>query len=193
MLDPSSYTPRLSSAILVMQEATPTEHLHTPSYWHFQKRSRTQRRPSRCKQWRDQRTKLRVLIYSAGNSEPENPKGYIRKCTVLFGMKEHDKAISAAQEATEKDVNKKNTAEIQRELQKAVNAKYSERSGETDEQTAQRAMRDPEVQKILQDPVMMQILQQAQENPQSLQEHLKNPSIREKIMKLSQSGILKMR
>lgn len=125
--------------------------------------------------------------------EPANPKGYIRKCTVLFGMKEYDKAISAAEEATEKDVNKKNTAEIQRELSKAVNAKYSERAGETDEQTAQRAMRDPEVQKILQDPVMMQILQQAQENPQSLQEHLKNPSIREKIIKLSQSGILKMR
>ena len=134
-----------------------------------------------------------ALILTLASREPDNPKGYIRKCTVLFGMKEHDKAISAAQEATEKDVNKKNTAEIQRELNKAVNAKYSERAGETDEQTAARAMRDPEVQKILQDPVMMQILQQAQENPQSLQDHLKNPSIREKIMKLSQSGILKMR
>lgn len=126
-------------------------------------------------------------------SDPENPKGYIRKCSVLFGMKEYDKSISAAQEATEKDVSKKNTAEIQRELTKSVNAKYSERSEETDEQTLQRAMKDPEVQAIMQDPVMMQILQQAQQDPKSLQDHLKNPEIMKKITKLSQSGILKMR
>lgn len=88
-------------------------------------------------------------------SEPENPKGYIRKCTVLFGMKRYDDAIAAAEEASEKDTDKKNSAEIQRELKKAVNAKYSERAGETDEETLQRAMKDPEVQKILQDPVMM--------------------------------------
>lgn len=86
--------------------------------------------------------------------EPENPKGYIRKCTVLYGMKEYDKAISAAEQASEKDVDKKNTVEIQREMRKVMQAKFSERANETDEQTLQRAMRDPEVQAILQDPVM---------------------------------------
>jgi stress-induced-phosphoprotein 1 len=70
-------------------------------------------------------------------------------------MKEFDKAISAGEQASEKDVDKKNSAEIQREMKKIMNAKFSERSTETDEQTLQRAMRDPEVQKILQDPVMM--------------------------------------
>lgn len=70
-------------------------------------------------------------------------------------MKEYDKAISAAEEASQKDVDKKNTTEIQREMKKIMNAKFSERSSETDEQTLARAMKDPEVQKILQDPVMM--------------------------------------
>lgn len=88
-------------------------------------------------------------------SEPANPKGYIRKATVLYGMKEYDKAISAAEEASEKDVDKKNAAEIQREMKKIMSAKYTERASETDEQTLARAMKDPEVQKILQDPVMM--------------------------------------
>ncbi|CAD6580497.1 MAG: Hsp90 cochaperone [Cyphobasidiales sp. Tagirdzhanova-0007] len=125
--------------------------------------------------------------------DPTNPKGFIRKATVLFGMKEYDKAISAGEEASAKDVDKKNTQEIQREMKKILNAKFAERSSETDEQTLQRAMRDPEVQKILSDPVMMQILQEAQSNPSSLQEHLKNPDIRTKIMKLSESGVLKMR
>ena len=70
-------------------------------------------------------------------------------------MKEYDKAISAAEEASEKDVDKKNAAEIQREMKKIMSAKYTERASETDEQTLARAMKDPEVQKILQDPVMM--------------------------------------
>jgi len=144
-------------------------------------------------------TKLLALAEALKDAEmaikvdPENPKGYIRKCTVLFGMKKYDESIAAGEEASAKDVSKKNSVEIQRELKKSLDAKYSERAGETDEETIARAMRDPEVQKILQDPVMQQILQQAQEDPKSMQEHLKNPSIREKVMKLSQSGILKMR
>lgn len=73
-------------------------------------------------------------------------------------MKEFDKAISAAEEASAKDTDKKNTAEIQREMKKIMNSKFTERSSETDEQTLQRAMRDPEVQKILSDPVMMRKL-----------------------------------
>lgn len=89
------------------------------------------------------------------SSDPENPKGYIRKCSVLIAMKRYDDAIAAGEQASEKDVDKKNSAEIQRELKKAVTGKYSERAGETEEETLQRAMRDPEVQKILQDPVMM--------------------------------------
>ena len=72
-------------------------------------------------------------------------------------MKEYDKAISAGEEASAKDVDKKNTQEIQREMKKILNAKFAERSSETDEQTLQRAMRDPEVQKILSDPVMMRM------------------------------------
>lgn len=125
--------------------------------------------------------------------EPDNPKGYIRKGAVLIGMKKYDEAISALEQASEKDVSKKNSAEIQREQRRAVSAKFEERSGETDEQTMQRAMKDPEVAAILQDPVMQQILQQAQQDPQSMMSHLQNPMIREKIMKLQQSGILKMR
>jgi len=43
------------------------------------------------------------------------------------------------------------------------------------------------------DPVMQSILQQAQENPQALQEHLNNPVVRQKIQKLINAGIIKTR
>lgn len=117
------------------------------------------RRPSKCKLHVLLRSACRVVLYvltSRENlSDPENPKGYIRKATVLFGMKEYDKAISVIEQASEKDKDKKASAEIQRETKKILNAKFAERSTETDEQTLQRAMRDPEVQSILSDPVMM--------------------------------------
>jgi stress-induced-phosphoprotein 1 len=43
------------------------------------------------------------------------------------------------------------------------------------------------------DPVMQQILQQAQSNPGALQDHMKNPGIRDKIIKLINAGVIKTR
>ena len=74
-----------------------------------------------------------------------------------------------------------------------MNSLYAQRSDETDEQTLERAMRDPEVAGIMQDPVMQSILQQAQSNPAALQDHMKNPGIRAKIQKLVAAGIIRTR
>jgi stress-induced-phosphoprotein 1 len=41
------------------------------------------------------------------------------------------------------------------------------------------------------DPVMQQILQQAQSDPASLQDHMKNPVVRQKIQKLVNAGIIR--
>lgn len=43
------------------------------------------------------------------------------------------------------------------------------------------------------DPVMQQILQQAQSNSGALQDHMKNPAIRDKIIKLVNAGIIRTR
>jgi stress-induced-phosphoprotein 1 len=43
------------------------------------------------------------------------------------------------------------------------------------------------------DPVMQSILQQAQSNPQALQDHMKNPTVKNKIMKLINAGIIRTR
>ena len=53
-----------------------------------------------------------------------------------------------------------------------------------------RAMNDPEVQQILNDPAMRMILEQMQNDPSAIQEHLKVPAIAEKFMKLREAGLI---
>jgi len=43
------------------------------------------------------------------------------------------------------------------------------------------------------DPIMQSILQQAQSNPAALQDHMKNPIVRDKINKLISAGIIRTR
>jgi len=54
-------------------------------------------------------------------------------------------------------------------------------------------MEDLSVQQIMGDPVMQSILQQAQGNPAALQDHMKNPIVRDKINKLINAGIIRTR
>lgn len=126
-------------------------------------------------------------------------------------MRDHTRAIEAAQEASEHDTERKHTREIAEIEQKCQMALYSQRGTETQEETLERAMRDPEVavrpfdsiltstyscaelQSIMNDPVMQQILQQAQENPKALQDHMKNPVVKHKIQKLINAGIIRTR
>ncbi|KAH8105503.1 chaperone [Cristinia sonorae] len=125
--------------------------------------------------------------------DPKFVKAYIRKSHVLFAMRDYTKAIEAAQVASDIDEEKKHTREIQEQMLKCQQALFSQREGESEEETLQRAMRDPEIANIMGDPIMQSILQQAQKDPQALQDHMKNPSVRSKIMKLVNAGIIKTR
>ncbi|GAA5833454.1 hypothetical protein JCM11251_003499 [Rhodosporidiobolus azoricus] len=124
--------------------------------------------------------------------DPGFVKGYIRKSSVLFAMKEFDKAYTAIEQAAEKDTTQSHTREITQQLSRVTSELSSSRAGETDEQTYARAMRDPEVQKIMGDPVFQSILQQAQQDPKSLQQHMmENPEVAKKVEVLVRAGIIK--
>ncbi|KAH8830551.1 activator of Hsp70 and Hsp90 chaperone [Flagelloscypha sp. PMI_526] len=125
--------------------------------------------------------------------DPSFIKAYIRKSSVLMGMRDNTKALEALQEAEEKDVEKKHTAEIRQQEVKIQQALYSQRGNESQEETLERAMKDPEVASIMQDPIMQSILQQAQSNPAALQDHMKNPVVKQKIQKLINAGIIRTR
>jgi stress-induced-phosphoprotein 1 len=113
--------------------------------------------------------------------DPTFIRAYIRKAQAYFGMRKYSECIDACTEAQEVDQQhhkNANAREIDQQQQKALTAMYSARDNETEEQTRERLSNDPEIMSIMQDPVMQSILQQAQSNPQALQEHMQNPSVR---------------
>jgi stress-induced-phosphoprotein 1 len=124
--------------------------------------------------------------------DPDFIRAYLRKAQAYFTMREYSKCAAVCAEAAVRDKDGKNAREISNQETKALQAQYSAREGETEDQTMERIQRDPEIVGILQDPIMQSILQQAKEDPAALQEHLKNPDIRAKVQKLVHAGVIRM-
>jgi stress-induced-phosphoprotein 1 len=120
-------------------------------------------------------------------------KAYIRKANILHTMRDYSKALEAIQEASDHDTEHQHTKEISQTELKIQQGLFTQHASESQEETLQRAMRDPEVAAIMSDPVMQQILQQAQSDPGALRDHLKNPMIQKKIQKLINAGVLRTR
>jgi len=79
--------------------------------------------------------------------DPKFIKAYLRKAQALFGMKEYNRCLDVCTEAMEHDEGGKNTREIEAQQQKALEAMYAARAGETEEETSARIQRDPEISK----------------------------------------------
>jgi tetratricopeptide (TPR) repeat protein len=77
--------------------------------------------------------------------DPKFIRAYLRKAQAYFAMKEYNKCIDVCTEASEADEGGKNAREIQQQEQKAMEAQFAAREGETEEQTMERIQRDPEV------------------------------------------------
>jgi len=117
--------------------------------------------------------------------DPTFVKGYTRKAAVLIALKETAKAMNCYQKAMDLDPN----------CQEAIDGyrKCLMSSSSDPEEVRKRAMADPEVQAILRDPAMRMILEQMQDDPKALTDHLKNPQIAAKIQKLIESGLIAIR
>ncbi|KAK8250569.1 hypothetical protein HDK77DRAFT_461272 [Phyllosticta capitalensis] len=124
--------------------------------------------------------------------DPKFVRAYLRKAQALFAMREYNKCLDVCAEAAEHDEGGKNAREIDQQQQKALQAQFSAREGETEEQTMERIQRDPDIVAILQDPVMQSILQQAKSDPAALQEHMKNPQVKINVQKLIAAGVIRM-
>ncbi|OAQ32436.1 TPR-like protein [Linnemannia elongata AG-77] len=127
--------------------------------------------------------------------DPKFVKGYIRKAAIQFLKKEYTECLETCQLAKDADVEKKNTAEIDSQINRVymeMNRGPQRREGETEAETIARAQQDPEVQRIMSDPAMRSILQQMQEDPQAAQDHMKNPMVAANIRKLVAAGIIRV-
>jgi len=114
--------------------------------------------------------------------DPTFVKAYLRKAKVLQGMGQQSKVRAVYEKALELDPN---CGEAIEGYKNASIQNYSE-----PEETRRRAMNDPEIQQILNDPAMRMILEQMQNDPSAIQEHLKTPAIAEKFMKLREAGLI---
>ena len=116
--------------------------------------------------------------------DPSFIKGHIRKGHVCIALKNFSKAEEAFQSALAIDSTNVEAME---------GFKSASRSATADpEAVRQRAMQDPEVISILQDPAMQMILDQMQREPESAREHLRDPAVAGKMRKLMESGIVSM-
>lgn len=77
--------------------------------------------------------------------DPDFIRAYLRKAQAYFTMREYSKCVDVCGEAALHDKDGKNTREIQQQESKALQAQYSAREGETEQQTMERIQRDPEV------------------------------------------------
>lgn len=128
---------------------------------------------------------------TAIKNDPTFIKAYIRKGLVQTAMKEYTQALETFQRGGDADKEGKHANEIAQNINKVMGELQSQRSTETDEQTYERAMRDPQVAEIMNDPIMRQILSDAQQNPTALMDHMKNPIVGQKIQKLINAGIIR--
>jgi stress-induced-phosphoprotein 1 len=80
-------------------------------------------------------------------------RAYLRKAQAYFVMKEYNKCINTCAEAMEHDEGGKNAREIQQQESKALQAQYSARDGESEQETMERIQRDPEVSQLQQSPL----------------------------------------
>eukprot|EP00088_Acartia_fossae_P053946 TRINITY_DN6163_c0_g1_i5.p1 TRINITY_DN6163_c0_g1~~TRINITY_DN6163_c0_g1_i5.p1 ORF type:complete len:327 (+),score=110.15 TRINITY_DN6163_c0_g1_i5:48-1028(+) len=120
--------------------------------------------------------------------DPSFVKAYLRKGNVLKAMGQTQKAMDVYEKAMEIDPN---NAEAKQGYKDCAVKQYSGGSSDPEE-VRKRAMNDPEIQQIMTDPAMRMILEQMQSDPQAVSEHLKNPEIMRKIMKLKDAGLISM-
>ncbi|KAI9823272.1 MAG: Hsp90 cochaperone [Phylliscum demangeonii] len=124
--------------------------------------------------------------------DPAFVRAYLRKAQAYFAMRDYSKSLDACTAALAHDPHGAHAREIEQQQQKALQAMYSARDGETEAETLDRIQKDPEILAILQDPVMQSILQQAKSDPAALQEHMKNATIRDRIKRLMAAGVIRV-
>ena len=112
-------------------------------------------------------------------------KAYIRKGAALQAIREFTRAQRAYEEALAID---SNNQEARDGLMLCMSS-----NDENPEKARERALQDPEVQEILRDPSMRVMLEQMSQDTGAVREHLQNPEILRKLMKLRDAGIVQMR
>jgi stress-induced-phosphoprotein 1 len=122
--------------------------------------------------------------------DPKYVKAWSRKADIEVLMKEYHKALESYKKGLELDPTNAACKEGLRKVTAMINYGAANMTEEERKERAAHAMADPEIQSILQDPVVQQVLRDFNENPNAANQAMADPNMRSKIEKLIASGIL---
>lgn len=122
--------------------------------------------------------------------DPKYVKAWAKKGDIEVLMKENHKALDSYKKGLEIEPDNAPCKEGIRKVTAMINYGQANMTEEERKERAAHALADPEIQSILQDPIINQVLRDFNENPQAANEAMRDPSIRSKIEKLIAGGIL---
>ncbi len=132
----------------------------------------------------------KVQVEKAIELDPNYTKAWGRKGDIEMAFKEYHKAMESYKKGLEIDPQNAACKEGLRKVTEQINFGRSQMTDEEKKKQAAHAMADPEIQAILNDPVVQQTLRDFGENPQAAQQAMNDPGMREKIQKLIAAGVV---
>ena len=132
----------------------------------------------------------KTQIEKALELDPKYVKAWARKGDLECMVKEHHKALDSYKMGLQLDPSSAACKEGLRKATYAINTANANMTEDERKARAERAMSDPDIQNILQDPVIQQVLKDFGENPTAANAAMNDPSVRAKIEKLVAAGVL---
>jgi len=123
--------------------------------------------------------------------EPTFLKGWSRKASIHYYMKEYHKAMDSYNMILKLEPDNEEAKAGLDNVVATIN--MQSQSGEVDAERQKRAMADPEIQQILGDAQMRSILSEMQTDPKKAQAAMNDPTISAKLQKLIAAGVLQVR
>jgi len=132
----------------------------------------------------------KTQVEKALELDPTYTKAWGRKGDIEMAFKEHHKAMDSYKKGLEIDPQNATCKAGLLKVTQEINYGRSQMTDEQKKQQQAHAMADPDIQAILQDPVVQQTLRDFGENPAAAQQAMANPGMREKIQKLIAAGVV---
>jgi len=117
---------------------------------------------------------------------PKFIKAYLRKGAVYAATQQYQKCFEVYSQALEIDPNNAEVIEEMRNADQKLNSQPVD-----PEQVKRNFEKDPELQRLLQDPGISQVLAAIQ-NKQPYMHYLADPKIKEGLMKLAAAGLIRI-
>uniref|UniRef100_A0A7S2I8L0 STI1 domain-containing protein n=1 Tax=Helicotheca tamesis TaxID=374047 RepID=A0A7S2I8L0_9STRA len=122
--------------------------------------------------------------------DPKYVKAWARKGDIEMVMKENHKAMDSYKAGLAIDPNNAACKEGLRKCSAAINYGAANMTEEEKRERAEHGLADPEIQAIIQDPMVQQVLKDFNENPNAANQAMRDPHMRGKIEKLIAAGVL---